>query len=111
VDPDALPLDGVALTCRVLFVDDRPGSVVLDCIAADPAGHDGWVTAAGTPLSVEAAIGRGAWASAVRAVIQAWAAADRLVALTFRDGTEGIQVWASDGHTGMLLDLKAPAGT
>ena len=111
VDPDRLlPQVVPSIKCRVVFSEDRLSSVVLDCIAAEEARHNSRRIAAGSPFSVEAAVGREAWAAAARTVIERWAATDRLVDLQFRDRGDATQVWASDGDTGMLLDLKAHAG-
>ncbi len=100
----------MSVRCRVLFAEDRPGSIVIDCVGAGGVKLLGQDLPPGSPFVIEVDATAAPWMTAARAVLARWVREGCVVDLEFRRLRDTAQVLASDGGTRVLLDVRALAG-
>ncbi len=88
-----------ALCCRVVFLEQVPGAVVLDCVTT--RGHH-----TGAPFTIKVEAPLREWMGAAVAVLERWASEGRELGFQFRAGGRCPQVEVSDGCTRMVLDVE-----
>ena len=100
-----------SIPCQIVFMQEGPGVVLLDCVVADAVRLGEQLLQPGTPFSVEAALPEAAWLQGAKTVLDRWAADGSTVTLEFRQRRDRSQLVASDGVNSMLLDLQAANGS
>lgn len=96
--------DVAHLRCVVMFVSGGEGTLLLDCVAAEPVETPAFSLATGGPFAIQVRLPDAAWAGAALAALERWADESRVVELEFRNEAGQARVQASDGTTRMLLD-------
>jgi hypothetical protein len=100
-----------SIPCQIVFTQDGPGVVLLDCVVAEVARLGKQLLQPGTPFTVEAAVPEAAWLHGAKNVLDRWAADGSTVTLEFRQRRDRSQLVASDGVNSMLLDLQVADGS
>ena len=95
---------------RLVFTEESPSSLLLDCVVAGPINLKSGPVPPATPFTVDVRTPSGEWAAWALDALHRWAAECRSIEVRFEDEPEVAQVTISDGGTSIVFDVREIVG-